>query len=133
MFFSENLPGINPVVTKYKIRHNKNRPVRYSLAQPDRFFRYYFWWQQNRKTEACSVCELSRALVSHGQLVNYSYLLNSGYLRTRSQTLYSQLSCKQKISDLADVFSQTTSMKVICESFLLWAIPIIQPHAWLWQ
>ena len=35
--FSENLPGINPVVTNYKIRHDKNQPVRYSLAWLDRF------------------------------------------------------------------------------------------------
>ena len=42
MYFSENLPGINPVVMNYKIRHNKNqpatRPARYSLVWPDRFF-----------------------------------------------------------------------------------------------
>ena len=41
MYFSENLPGINPVVMNYKIRHNKNwpamRPARYSLVWPDRF------------------------------------------------------------------------------------------------
>ena len=41
MNFSENLPGINPVVMNYKIRHNKNRPVmrpvRYGLVWPDHF------------------------------------------------------------------------------------------------
>ena len=35
-YFSENYPGVNPVVMNYKIRYNKNRPltrqVRYSLA-----------------------------------------------------------------------------------------------------
>ena len=51
-FSSENLPGVNPVVINYKIRHNKNRLVRYSLAWPDCFFRYYLWWQKNGKTRS---------------------------------------------------------------------------------
>ena len=38
MYFSENLPGVNPMVMNYKIRHNKNRPAKYGLAWPDRFF-----------------------------------------------------------------------------------------------
>ena len=37
MYFSGDLPGVNPVVTNYKIRHNKNWPVRYSLAWLDCF------------------------------------------------------------------------------------------------
>ena len=49
MYFSENLPGVNPVVMNYKIRHNKNQPAtepaRYSLAWP-------------------------RAVVNRGQLMN---------------------------------------------------------------
>ena len=49
MYFSENLPGVNPVVTNYKIRHNKNWPVRYSLVWPDHFFCYHLWWQKNKK------------------------------------------------------------------------------------
>ena len=46
MYFSENLLGVNPVVMNYKIRHSKNRPVRYSPVWPDRFFGY-LWWQKN--------------------------------------------------------------------------------------
>ena len=37
MYFSaENLPGVNPVVINYKIRHIKNRSAKYSLAWPYR-------------------------------------------------------------------------------------------------
>ena len=35
MYFSENLPGVNPVVINYNIRHKNQpamRPVRYSIA-----------------------------------------------------------------------------------------------------
>ena len=39
MYFSEKLPGVNPVVMSYKIRHSKNqpatRPARYSVSWPD--------------------------------------------------------------------------------------------------
>ena len=76
MYFSKNIP----VVINYKIRNNKNRPAtrpaRYSLAWPDRFSRYYLWWQKNGKTQselarlhasvamekACLVYEIARAL-----------------------------------------------------------------------
>ena len=54
MYFSaENLPGVNPVVMNYKIRHSKNqsamRPGRISLAWADHFSHYYLWWQKNGK------------------------------------------------------------------------------------
>ena len=50
MYFSaENLPGVNPVVMNYKIRHTKNRSAKYSLAWPYRFFHYYLWWKKNGK------------------------------------------------------------------------------------
>ena len=56
MYFSENLPGVNPVVIHYKIRQNKNwsamKPARYSLAWPDRFIHYYWWWKKNRITQS---------------------------------------------------------------------------------
>ena len=48
MYFSENLPGVNPVVMNYKIRHKTRQatmPVRYSIA----------WF---------------RALVNHGRSMN---------------------------------------------------------------
>ena len=60
MYFSKNIP----VVMYYKIRNNKNqpatRPAEYSLAWPDRFFRYYLWWQKNGKIQ----CELARLRAS---------------------------------------------------------------------
>ena len=37
MYFSGDLPGVNPVVTNYKIRHNKNQPEMYGLAWLDCF------------------------------------------------------------------------------------------------
>ena len=53
IYFSENLPEVNPMVINYKIRHNKNRPAtrpaKHNLAWLDRFF-HYLWWQNNRKT-----------------------------------------------------------------------------------
>ena len=49
MYFTENFMGVNPVVMNYNIRHNKNRPARYSLAWPDRFFHYYLQWQKTEK------------------------------------------------------------------------------------
>ena len=69
-FSAENLSGVNPMVMNYKIRHNKNWQVRYSLAWPDHFFCNYLWWQKNGKTrsgharlharvameETCSMC-----------------------------------------------------------------------------
>ena len=33
-FLAENLPEVNPVAMNYKMRHNKNRPAKYSLAWP---------------------------------------------------------------------------------------------------
>ena len=36
--FSEDLLGVNIVVTNYKIRHNRNQPARYSLAWLDCFY-----------------------------------------------------------------------------------------------
>ena len=108
MYFSENLPGVNPVVMNYKIRHNKSRstmrlamrPAKYSLAWPDCFFviicsgsktdkhgldmwgyvRGYLW------RKACLLCGLARALIGQSRSVDeYCCLLNSGFARTRSQ------------------------------------------------
>ena len=48
-YFSKNILWVNPVVMNYKIKHNKNWPVRYSLAWPDHFFHYYLWWHKTEK------------------------------------------------------------------------------------
>ena len=102
MYFSaENLPGVNPVVMNYKIRHSKNqtatRPARYSLMLPDLFSRYHLWWQKNGKTRCgyvrlrarvameeglLSVC-ISQSMSQSRSVDEYCYLLNSGYVRTR--------------------------------------------------
>ena len=37
VFLSRESYRVTPVVMNYKIRHNKNQPVRYSLGRPDRF------------------------------------------------------------------------------------------------
>ena len=72
MYFSENLPGVNPVVMTYKIRHNKNRPAtrptRSSLVWPDRFFCYYLWWQKNRKTRSGHARLRARVTIEEGLL-----------------------------------------------------------------
>ena len=102
MYFSaENLPGVNPVVMNYKIRHSKNqtatRPARYSLMLPDLFSRYHLWWQKNGKTRSghvrlharvameeglLSVC-VSQSMSQSRSVNEYCYLLNSGFARTR--------------------------------------------------
>ena len=94
------------------------------------------WWHKNKKrsgrvtlrVRAAMEESLLSVLVSWsiGQLRSvdeYSYLLNSGFVRTRSQILCSCLSGERRISDSMNIFSQTMSMKVICESFLPWMIP----------
>ena len=73
MYFSaENLPGVNPVVMNYKIIHSKNRlamrPVRYSLAWPDLFSRYYLCWQKNRKTRSGHARLHARVVMQEGLL-----------------------------------------------------------------
>ena len=58
MYFSaENLPEVNPVVMNYKIRHNKNRPARYSLA---------LLFCGDRKMEKCSL-DMAMCKGSHGE------------------------------------------------------------------
>ena len=41
-FLVANLLEVSPVVMNYKMRHNKNRPARYSLV-------WYLWWQMKWK------------------------------------------------------------------------------------
>ena len=69
MYFStENLLEVNPVVTNYKIRHNENRPARYSLVWPDHFSRYYLWWQKNGKMRSGHVRLRARVAMEKGLL-----------------------------------------------------------------
>ena len=97
MFFSaENLPEVSPVVMNYKMRHNKNRPVRYSLV-------WYLWWQNNGKTRSgharlharvaieeglLIVCELTRALVSRGRSMNIIATFSTWDLQEQCRTSY---------------------------------------------
>ena len=62
------------------------------------------------------VCELIRALVNHGRSMNIATFLT----RHLQEQCYvaSLVSGKQRIGDLVNFFSQTTSVKVIHESFL---------------
>ena len=48
MYFSDNLPGVNPVVMNYKIRHNKNQSPGYSPVWPDCFFIIIFGGRKTR-------------------------------------------------------------------------------------
>ena len=130
MYFSKNIPEVNPVVINYKITH-KNWPVtraaRYYLAQLDRFFRYYLQWLQELPwRKACSVCELARALSQSRQVDEYCYLLNLRFPRTKWQILRSQLLGERRIGDPVNFSLRTTSMKVIHESFLPQTIPNIR-------
>ena len=127
MYFSaENLPEVNPVVMNYKIRHNKNLPARYSLAWSGCFFHYYYlWWQKNTAWTCEATCKGSMGI--HGGILTHcvsqpehSRSMNIA-ARTRSQILCSQLSGKQRIGDLMNVFLRTMSMEVI-HRFLLWMI-----------
>ena len=127
-FSAENLSEVSPVVMNYKMRHNKNRPARYSLV-------WYLWWQKNGKTQSgharlharvameeglLSVCELIRAVVNRSQLMNIA-TFSTHDLQEQCCKSYvtSIISGKQEIGDLANIFSRTMSMKVIHESFLL--------------
>ena len=69
MYFSaENLAEGNPVVMNYKIRHNKNLPVRYSLAWSGHFF-HYLWWQKNGKTQPGHARLLARVAMEEDLLI----------------------------------------------------------------
>ena len=51
-FSAENLPGVNPMVMKYKIRHNKNRSAKYSLAWPYHFSVIICGGRKQKKTQS---------------------------------------------------------------------------------
>ena len=72
MYFSENLPGVNPVMMNYKKRHNKNmpamRPVRYSLAWPDHFSVITCKGRKNRKTRSGHVRLHARVAIEESLL-----------------------------------------------------------------
>ena len=65
-------------------------------------------------------CELTRALVNRGRSMNIA-TFSTWNLQEQCHKYYvaSLISGKQRIGDLANVFSQTMSMKVIHKSFLL--------------
>ena len=74
-----------------------------------------------------SVCELTRALVNRGQLINIA-TFSTQDLQEQCHKSYvaSLISGEQRIGNLANVFLWTTSMKVIHKSFLPWTIPNIR-------
>ena len=66
-----------------------------------------------------SVCELTRALVNRGRSMNIA-TFSTQDLQEQCHKSYvaSLISGEQRIGDLANVFSQTMSVKVIHKSFL---------------
>ena len=124
----ENLPEVySPVAMNYKMRHNKNRPARYNLV-------WHLWWQINGKTQSgherlnarvameeglLSACELTRALVNHSQSMNIATFSTRDFQeQCRKSYVASLISGEQRIDNLPNVFSRSTLMKVIRESFL---------------
>ena len=134
MYFSaENLHSLEvcPVVMNC---YNKNRPARDSLVWPDHFFHYYIcggrkmekhsldmrgYMQGQPWRKACSVCELAKALVNRDRSMKI-VIFSTRDLQEQCHKSYvaNYRVNKKSVGDLADVFSQTTSMKVIRKSFL---------------
>ena len=123
------------MVMYYKMRSNKNRPARDSLVWPDHFSvlnicggrktekhsldtRGYVQGYPRRK--ACTVCKLARALVNRSQLIQIATFstwdLQEQFCKSYVASYWAN---QESVGDLANVFSRTTSMKVIHESFLL--------------
>ena len=102
-FLAENLPEVSSVVMNYKMRHNMNRPARYSLNRKTRSGHARLCARIAMEEGLLSVC-VSQSIGQSWLVNEYCYLLNSEF--------------EQRISDLANVFSRTTPMKVIRESFL---------------
>ena len=50
---AENLLGVNPVAMNYKMRHNKNWPVKYSLAWPTTFLLFVVEEKQRNMVWTC--------------------------------------------------------------------------------
>ena len=66
-----------------------------------------------------SVCKLTRALVNRGRSMNIAtFSTRDLQEKCRKSYVASLISGEHRIYDLTNVFSQTTSMKVIRESFL---------------
>ena len=143
MYFSENLPGVNPLVMNYKTRLNKNQPARYSLAWPDRFLLLFVMAEKWKNTsgytrlyvrvqpwrKACSVCELARALVSHCRSINIA-TFSTQDLREQGYQYYVGSYQANKKFVIPRMFSHElrTSIKGVCKSFLPWMIPNIWYH-----
>ena len=68
MHFAKNIPGVNPVVMNYKIKHNKNwlatRSARYSLVWPKLLFPLLFVVVEKKKNTVWA-CE-AMCKGSHG-------------------------------------------------------------------
>ena len=76
MYFSENLPGVNPVVINYKIRHDKNRPAmrpaRYSVTWPYCFSIIICGGRKTWSGHATLHARIARALVNRSRLMNFA-------------------------------------------------------------
>ena len=120
MYFSaENLPEVNTVVMHYKIRRNKNQPVKHSLAWPD-CFPLLFVVAERRKNGvwACEaickgshgerlaqlVCELARILIIS------SWSMNIAVFSTRN--------LEDKVANLVKLFIGWTNNWWSRECFL---------------
>ena len=65
------------------------------------------------------MCELARALVNRVRLMKIATFLTWDLQeQCRKSYVASYQAKKESVGDLVNVFSRTTSMKVICESFL---------------
>ena len=136
MYISKNILGVNSVVTNYKIRHNKNRPVmrlaRHSLAWPGHFFVIICG---DRKMEnTIWTCKATFKSSHGGTLAQYVskpehwsivvgrwilLLFQFGICEQGRKSYVASL----QVNDPVNFFLQTMLMKVNRESFLLWTIP----------
>ena len=64
------------------------------------------------------MCELTRALVNRGQSMEIATFLTRDLQEQCHKSYVASYRANKGIGDLANVFSRTTSMKVIRKSFL---------------
>ena len=135
MYFSaENLPDVSPVVMNYKMRHNKNQSSRYSLVWPDRFFCYQSFVVAEKWKSTVWTCKATckgnhggrlaqcvsqpyRALVNCGRSMKIATFSTRDLQEHCHKYYVASQRANEGIGDLTNVLSQTTSMKVIRESF----------------
>ena len=143
MFFSAEILHsleISRMVMNYKIRHIKNWPERDSLVWPDHFVPLLIFvvaekwktWSGHARLRARVAMEegllsvwviLARALVNHSWSMKIIATFSTRDLQEQCCKSYVASYWANEVCDLVNVFSQTTSMKVIHESFLPWTIP----------